>query len=152
LIWNELETMGIPDIKGVWCHPFAGHRLFVIVSIKQRYPGHAKQVLALACQCHAGAYIGRYVVVVDDDIDPSNIDDVIWAMATRSDPAESIDILRRCWSGPLDPVMPMGKKGHNSRALIEATRPYENLKEFPVAVDVSPELATHVTQKWKGIV
>jgi len=151
LIWNELEAMGIPDIKGVWCHPYAGHRLFVIVSIKQRYPGHAKQVLSLACQCHAGAYIGRYVVVVDEDIDPSNINDVIWAMATRSDPAESIDILRRCWSGPLDPVMPMGKKGHNSRALIEATRPYENLKEFPVAVDVSPELAAQVTKKWGEI-
>lgn len=151
MIWNELEAMGIPDIKGVWCHPWAGHRLFVIVSIKQRYPGHAKQVLGLASQCHAGAYIGRYVVVVDDDIDPSNINDVIWAMATRSDPAESIDIMRRCWSGPLDPAMPMDKKGHNSRALIEATRPYEHLKDFPIAVDVSPELTAAVTKKFRNV-
>jgi 4-hydroxy-3-polyprenylbenzoate decarboxylase len=58
LIWNELELMGVPDIRGVWCHPSAGHRLFTIISIKQRYPGHAKQTAALASQCHAGAYIG----------------------------------------------------------------------------------------------
>jgi len=122
--------------------PLRGHRLFVVICIKQRYPGHAKQALALAAQCHAGAYIGRYVVVVDDDIDPSNINDVIWAMATRSDPVESIDIMRRCWSGPLDPVIPMDRKGHNSKVLIEATRPYERLKDFPIAVDVSKELAS----------
>jgi len=90
-------------------------------------------------------------VVVDDDIDPSNINDVIWAMATRSDPAESIDIMRRCWSGPLDPIIPMEKKGHNSRALIEATRPYEHLKDFPIAVDVSKELEEKVTKKWGDV-
>jgi UbiD family decarboxylase len=151
LIWNELETMGIPDIKGVWCHPQSGNRLFVIVAIKQRYPGHAKQVLAITSQCHTGAYLGRYVVVVDDDIDPSNIHDVIWAMVTRSDPADSIDILRRCWSGPLDPVIPIEKKGHNSRALIEATRPYEHLKDFPIVVDVDKESAERVTHKWREV-
>jgi UbiD family decarboxylase len=151
LIWNELEMMGIPDIRGVWCHPYAGHRLFVIISIKQRYPGHAKQTAAIASQCHAGAYLGRYVVVVDDDIDPSNMNDVVWALATRSDPAQSIDILRRCWSGPLDPVIPVDKKGHNSKALIEATRPYENLKDFPVAIDVGKELAEQVTRKWRDL-
>ncbi len=151
LIWSELEKMGLPDIQGVWCHPYAGWRLFVIISVKQRYPGHAKQVATVACQCHAGAYLGRYVVVVDDDIDPSNINDVIWAMATRSDPAQSIDILRRCWSGPLDPIIPADKKGLNSRAIIEATRPYENLNTFPKAVDVSKELAQQVTSKWGEI-
>ena len=85
----------------------------------------------IASQCHAGAYLGRFVVVVDDDIDPSNTDDVIWAMGTRCEPAEDIDILRRCWSGPLDPVIQVGKKGFNSRAIIDATRPYEWMKDFP---------------------
>ena len=47
-----------------------------------------------------GAYLGRYVIVVDDDIDPTNTFDVLWALASRSDPVESIEILRRCWSGP----------------------------------------------------
>ncbi|MEQ1850171.1 MAG: hypothetical protein ABMA01_01130, partial [Chthoniobacteraceae bacterium] len=30
----------------------------------------------------------RWVVVVDDDIDPSNINDVLWAMCTRVDARE----------------------------------------------------------------
>ena len=37
------------------------------VAIKQRYPGHAKQAAVVASQCHAGAYLGRFVVVVDEE-------------------------------------------------------------------------------------
>ena len=48
----------------------------------------------VAAMCHAGAYLGRYVIVVDDDIDVTNLDDVIWALFTRSDPATSIDFIR----------------------------------------------------------
>jgi 3-polyprenyl-4-hydroxybenzoate decarboxylase len=40
------------------------------------YAGHASQVMALAAQCTAGAYFGKYVIVVDDDIDPSNVGQV----------------------------------------------------------------------------
>ena len=42
----------------------------------------------VASQCHAGAYANRFVVVVDDDIDPADMDKVIWAMCTRFDPRE----------------------------------------------------------------
>ena len=80
LIWNALEDAGVPDVKGVWLHP-AGYRFFSILKIKQRYPGHAKQAALIASQCRPGAYLGSYVVVVDDDIDIYNPDDVIWAMA-----------------------------------------------------------------------
>jgi UbiD family decarboxylase len=45
--------------------------------------------------------LARYSIVVDDDIDPSNNDDVIWALSTRSDPANDIDNSRRNWGNPL---------------------------------------------------
>ena len=77
--------------------------MFNVISIKQAYAGHAKQAAVLAATCQSGSYLGRFVVVVDDDIDPTNLDQVIWAMSTRCNPVEDIDILRRCWSGPLDP-------------------------------------------------
>jgi UbiD family decarboxylase len=48
-------------------------------------------------------------VVVDDEIDIYSSDDVIWAIGTRSEP-ENIYILRRCWSGPLDPAIPESAK------------------------------------------
>ena len=101
LLRSELEAVGVPGITGVWCHEVGGSRLFNAVSIEQRYAGHARQVGHLAATVHAGAYLGRYVIVVDDDIDVMDLNDVVWAMSTRSDPVESIDIIKRAWSGPL---------------------------------------------------
>jgi UbiD family decarboxylase len=152
LIWDQVEKAGVPDVKGVWCHEAGGGRLLNIISIKQRYPGHARQAALVASQVHAGAYLGRYVIVVDDDIDPTNTFDVLWALATRSDPAESIEILRRCWSGPLDPRIQPGKKGFNSRAVIDACRPFEWMKDFPPVAESSPELRKKVFEKWKHVI
>jgi len=59
-----------------------------------QYAGHAKQAGLIASQCHAGAYGNRFVVVVDDDIDPSDMDKVVWAMCTRFDPREGMETLR----------------------------------------------------------
>jgi UbiD family decarboxylase len=151
LIWDQLEKMGIPNVKGVWCHEAGGGRLFNIVAIKQAYPGHARQAALAAGQCQAGAYLGRYVVVVDDDIDPTNTFDVIWAIATRSDPERSIDITRRAWSGPLDPAIQPGQKGLNSRAIIDACRPWEWRDEFPPVAEASPQLLEETFRKWRGI-
>ncbi|MBI2998273.1 MAG: UbiD family decarboxylase [Deltaproteobacteria bacterium] len=152
LIWDQVEKAGVPDVKGVWCHEAGGGRLLNIISIKQRYPGHARQALVAASQVHAGAYLGRYVIVVDDDIDPTSTFDVLWALSTRSDPVESIDIVRRCWSGPLDPRIQPGKKGFNSRALIDACRPFEWMKDFPPVAESSPELRDKVRKKWKKVI
>jgi 4-hydroxy-3-polyprenylbenzoate decarboxylase len=148
LIWDELEKAGVPDVQGVWLTVSGGSRLVLVVSIKQRYPGHARQAALVASQCHAGAYLGRYVIVVDEDIDPSNNDDVMWAMASRSDPVEDIEIIRRCWSGPLDPIIHPSKKGFNSRAIIDACRPYEWMKDFPKVAESSKEVLDATEKKW----
>jgi 4-hydroxy-3-polyprenylbenzoate decarboxylase len=152
MIWDELEKAGVPDIQGVWCPPEGNTRLFTVVSIKQRYPGHARQAGILASQCHAAAYLGRFTVVVDEDIDATDMKDVIWAMTTRCDPVEDIEILRRCWSSPLDPILPKSKKNKNasfnSRAIIDACRPYDWIKDFPQSVKVPDELAKQVREKW----
>src|SRR5713226_5724985 len=91
MIWQEIEAAGVPDVRGVWCHEAGGSRLLIFVSIKQRYPGHARQAGLVASYCHAGAYLGRYVIVVDDDIDVTNTNDVLWALCTRSDPEQDIE-------------------------------------------------------------
>lgn len=148
MIWEALEEAGVPDIRCVRSHELGGYSFLCIVSIKQRYPGHARQAGLVASQCRAGAYMGRYVIVVDEDIDPYNTDDVLWAMSTRSEPAQDIQILRRCWSGPLDPAVPVGLKGHNSRAIIDACRPYEWIDQFPKVSDPSPALAAKIIDKW----
>ncbi len=148
-VWDDLEKAGVPDVQGVWYHESIGAPyLFLVVSIKQRYPGHARQAAIVATECHAAAYLGRYTVVVDDDIDPRNLNEVMWAVCTRSDPENDIEILRRCWSGPLDPIIPQSKKGFNSRAIIDATRPYEWLQQFPPVAKSSRELREKLMRRW----
>jgi 4-hydroxy-3-polyprenylbenzoate decarboxylase len=148
IIWDEIEKAGVPDVKGVWLTVSGGSRLILVVAIKQRYPGHARQAAIVASQCHAGAYLGRYVIVVDDDIDPTNTDDVLWAMGSRSEPESDIEIIRRCWSGPLDPVVHPTRKGFNSRAIIDACRPFEWMSEFPLVAESSKEVLQATEKKW----
>ena len=102
--------------------------------------------------CHVGAYLGKYVIVVDDDIDASNLEEVIWAMLTRSDPATSIDIIHNTWSTPLDPRIPPEQRERgdfrNSRAIIDACRPFAWKDKFPKVNAPSPEVARRTREKW----
>lgn len=152
MIWDEMEKIGIPNVRGVWCHEAGGGRMFNIVSIKQAYPGHSRQAGLIAAGSHAGNYLGRFVVVVDEDIDPSNTFDVLWAIASRVEPEQSIEIIRQCWSGPLDPRVPQGKKGFNSRAIIDACRPYDWKDKFPPVAESSPELREKTLAKWRDVI
>lgn len=124
LLWQQLEDAGIDSIRGVWCHPAAGTRLFIVISLEQKHPGHARQALMAAASLPAGAYMGRYLVAVDEDIDPTDLESVLWAVGTRSDPASDADLIKGAWGGPLDPAIGPEGKGFNSRLLIDACRPY----------------------------
>ncbi len=152
LLKQELEKAGLSGIKAVWAHEAGSSRMLLVIGIEQRYGGHATQVGHVASQCHVGAYAGKYVIVVDDDIDVSNLEEVIWAMLTRSDPATSIDIIHNTWSSALDPrIHPDDKaKGKltNSRAIIDATRPYEWRDRFPMVNMSSPERARKAREKF----
>ncbi|HSU76742.1 MAG TPA: UbiD family decarboxylase, partial [Burkholderiales bacterium] len=149
MIWDEVERAGLPGVQGVWVHEPGCARMFNVIAIKQAYAGHARQALHLAATCQSGSYLGRFVVVVDDDIDPTNLEQVLWAMCTRCDPLEDIDFIKRAWSGPLDPLLPKGRTW-NSRALLDACRPYEMLKDFPPVVKASAELREQVLQKFRA--
>src|SRR5207302_2469790 len=109
-------------------------RLLNAVSIEQRYAGHSRQAGHVAAMCRVGAYLGRIVIVVDEDIDVTDINDVMWAVVTRSDPERSLDIINRAWSGPLDPAIAPDVKGHNSRMIIYLSLPLELRVQFPTAL------------------
>ena len=122
------------------------------VAIKQLYPGHAKQAGLIASQCQSGAYANRITVVVDDDIDPANTDQVIWALCTRTDPREDVEILKRCWSTRLDPMSyPEEERVFNSRVVIDACIPWERRETFSPVVKPSEELRKKATEKWKDL-
>jgi 4-hydroxy-3-polyprenylbenzoate decarboxylase len=107
-----------------------------------------------AASCHAGAYANRYVVVVDDDIDPTDTNAVLWAMCTRTDVGQDLEVIRRCWSTSLDPMAYAGQDGQayfNNRLLIDACRPYDRLKTFPTLVGTSPGLAARMRTRWPAL-
>ncbi|MFH1625106.1 MAG: UbiD family decarboxylase [Pseudomonadota bacterium] len=152
---KALEDAGVPSVRGVWPHEFGGSRQFLAVSIKQEFSGHSRQAGFVASQCREGAYAGRYVVVVDDDIDPTDIKEVLWAMCTRVDPVTDIEFIRKAWSTRLDPMrsedsVPEADTFYNSRAIIDACIPYERRKDFPLRNTYSPGVKDKVLAKWKG--
>jgi UbiD family decarboxylase len=148
MIWNELEAAGVPGVTGVFCHPAGGSRFWVVVSIKQMYQGHAKQAGTIASQCGASVFCGRYVVVVDDDIDPTNDFAVQWALCTRSNPEKDIEILHGCRPGNLDPMIPRDEGIRNSRAIIDACKPYQDSQEFVPIAKFDPEIRKMVIQRY----
>jgi 3-polyprenyl-4-hydroxybenzoate decarboxylase len=127
----------------------------MVVAIKQQYVGHAKQTGHAVIGCSASARNGRYVVIVDEDIDPTNIQEVLWAMETRVDPATDIEIVGECWSTPLDPRMPPEKRDAglhtNSRAIFYAVRPYQWKDRFPMVNRADREEIRKVMDKYRGI-
>ena len=150
MIWDEVERAGLAGVTGVWCHEPGGARMFNVIAIKQAYAGHARQAGMLAASCQSASYLGRFVVVVDHDVDPTNLWEVVWAMCTRCDPVEDIDFIRKTWSGPLDPRIPRGT-ATNSRAVIMACRPFDMIKDFPPVARASRELRQRVEQKYRDI-
>ena len=158
LIWDMLDKTGIPNVRGVWCHEAGYTRAFTVVSVEQTYAGHARQAGYVACQIRPGAGSGRYVVVVDEDIDPSNLGEVIWAICSRSDPATCIDIIRDSLGTPLDPIAghSVGKnllEYTSSRGIILGCKPFEKVVrgEFPRVVEASHETYESVKNKWPDL-
>src|SRR5260370_22966660 len=131
MIWDEVERAGLSGVAGVWVHEFGGARMFNVIAIKQAYPGHARQAGLLAAGCQSGSYLGRFVVVVDDDVDPTDLFAVMWALCGACCPAHDIECVCASWSGPLDPLLDKASST-NSRAIIDACRPFERLSEFSI--------------------
>jgi 4-hydroxy-3-polyprenylbenzoate decarboxylase len=140
-------------VKGVWGYVYGSQSgPFTVVAIKQSYAGHAKQALLVAAGARAGAYGGKFVVVVDDDIDITNLGDVIWAMSTRCNAREGIDLVKNVWTSPADPAIPPDERsprGYTSdRVLIDACRPYRWMDEFPEVNSFPSDVKAQYRKKW----
>lgn len=152
-IWDDLDKLGIPGIAGVYAHPAAAGGFGVtVISLEQRYAGHAAQALALAAQCPGGAYYTKLIIAVDEDIDPTDMDQVIWAMASRCNPIDDIDILRNTWSTWLDPTQnPPENRPYGSKALINACKDHRHLPVFSKRTTLSRQTYDKVASRWSEL-
>jgi UbiD family decarboxylase len=149
-ILDDLEAIGVPGVVSAYAHPAAASGWgMVVVSIQQKYAGHSAQVLALAAQCPAAAYYTKWVIVVDEDVDPTDLNDVLWALSTRCHPSDDLDILRNTWSTGLDPSQYTPEdRPYGSKVLINACKPHRHLKQFPQSTALRRSVYDRVAARW----
>jgi 4-hydroxy-3-polyprenylbenzoate decarboxylase len=156
-IRRRLEAYGIPGIQAIWAHFTGSGGLFNVISIKQLYSGHAYQVGLIASQY--SAEMGAYTIIVEEDIDPSNLDQVLWAMVTRSRLDRAIQILPHCHTNNVHPAIPPGEKRSTekgkpltaARVVIDACRDLSWKEDWYPIARISPELRAKITEKWKAV-
>jgi UbiD family decarboxylase len=118
-IYQRINAV-LPGIVDVTCHPFVSH---TVVKIKQQYEGHARQVLLAVFG--AEPTWAKACTVVDEDVDIYSMDDVMWAVLTRSRPDRDVMIIPETPSFYRDP-----HKEHWGRIGIDATAPFARRHEF----------------------
>ncbi len=154
LIWSALERAGLTGIRGVGGHGRGGLGI-IAISVEQKYPGHAKQVGVLAASLLPILAVDKFVVVVDEDVDPTDLDQVLWAVSTRTDPARDMDVITGMPTTALEPTLSPERRERGdltfSRAVILAVRPYHWRDKFPPVATVSQELRERVLRKWAGL-
>lgn len=119
-----------------------------IVSIKKRYPGHAKKVM-MGLWGMGQLSLTKILVVVDDDINVHDYNDVVWAVTTRSDAARDTVIINNTPTDTLDPASPLVNLG--SKLGIDATQktPEEGYgREVQKQVRVDNDTKNLVDSRW----
>jgi 4-hydroxy-3-polyprenylbenzoate decarboxylase len=106
----------------------------------------------IAAQCGAAAYASKYIIVTDEDVDVTNLDNLMWAMLTRTDPKESIQFIEGSWDSPADPRLSPEKRAvgdmTHSVAIINACKPYHWRDKFPPSNAPSAEVARRAREKF----
>ncbi len=160
-IWHEDVVIGkaiermflpliqtqIPDIVDMNTMEEAVFHNMVVVSIKKRYPGHAKKIM-FALWSTGQLMFTKMVVVVDSDINIHDRNQVIWAMTTRTDPERDVLIVPGTLTDTLDHASPLINYG--SKMGIDATRKGKDegyLRRWPDALEIPPEIVDRATQK-----
>jgi 4-hydroxy-3-polyprenylbenzoate decarboxylase len=119
----------------------------VIVAIDKRYPGHARKV--------ANAFFGlgqmgfcKVLVVVDRDVNPTDVSEVAWKALNNIDPERDVFFVE----GPIDILDHSSRLlGYGSKVAVDATRkwPEEGFtRRWPDVIEMSPEVKARVDELW----
>ncbi len=118
-----------------------------VVSIRKQYPGHAKRVMMGVWSFLRQFMYTKFVIVVDDDIDARNWEDVIWAIATRTDPARDVTLIENTPIDYLDFASPIS--GLGSKMGLDATnKPGETGREWGRPICMSAEVQARISDIW----
>ncbi len=144
-----LIRMFHPEVTDFSMPPAGWFQGLAIIAIRKRYPGQAKKVM-MGLWGMGQLSLTKMIVVVDDDVNIHNMNEVIWAVTTRSDPKRDVILIENTPTDTLDPASPLINLG--SKMGIDATK--KTLEEGymrPIQQEVLPDVATieKVSGRWQ---
>ncbi|MCS7107794.1 MAG: UbiD family decarboxylase [Sulfolobales archaeon] len=122
-IWDGVRRV-VPKVHKVRLTPSGGCWLHAVISIDKNSEGDSKNAILAAFASHPSL---KHVVVVDSDIDPDNISDVEWAIATRVQAGDDLIIVRGARGSTLDPS---SSDGITDKLGVDATAPIKMFDTF----------------------
>ncbi|MBR7832525.1 UbiD family decarboxylase [Actinospica durhamensis] len=130
-----------PEVQAV--NAMYTHGLLVIISTKKRYGGFAKAVGMRAMTTPHGLGYVAQVILVDEDVDPFNLPQVMWALSSKVNPKDDVMIMPNLPVVELAPAA--SPAGIISKMIIDATTPVDPDRRgnFATPVKDLPE-----TQEW----
>ena len=147
-VFVPLLIQQFPEIVDFWLPPEGCSYRIAVVSMRKDYPGHAKRVMMGVWSYLRQFMYTKWVIVVDDDIDVRDWKEVMWAIATRMDPARDITVIEQTPIDYLDFASP--EEGLGSKIGLDATTklPPETKRVWGRKVGMTDEVIATVTEKW----
>jgi 4-hydroxy-3-polyprenylbenzoate decarboxylase len=119
-----------PEIVDFYLPPEGCSYRMAIVSIKKRYPGHAKRVMFGIWSFLRQFMYTKFIVVTDDDIDVRSWTEVVWAITTRMDPVRDTVLVDRTPIDYLDFASPVSGLGGKMGLDATSKLPGETTREW----------------------
>lgn len=140
-----------PEIVDFYLPSEACSYRFAVLSIRKEYPGHARRIMFGVWSYLRQFMYTKVVIVVDEDIDARNWSDVVWAMATRVDPARDTVIVESTPIDYLDFASPVA--GLGSKLGIDATNkwPGEVSRAWGRPIVMDPAVVARVDTLWNEL-
>jgi 4-hydroxy-3-polyprenylbenzoate decarboxylase len=130
-----------PEVVDFHLPPEACSYRIAIVSIRKRYAGHARRMMMGVWSYLRQFTYTKFVIVVDEDIDARDWSQVVWAVATRVDPARDTMLVTGTPIDYLDFASP--EAGLGSKLGIDATHKWagETARDWgrPIVPDAAVE-------------
>jgi len=114
------------DCRNVAITPGGGYWLHAVVQIAKRAPDDGRAAVEAAFRGHSSL---KHVVIVDEDVNPYDMEAVEWAIATRFQAERDLIVLRDQPSSSLDPSAhhEPGRKARTSKMGLDATIHWDTL-------------------------
>ena len=143
-LYQQLKEAYPEEIEAV--NAMYTHGLVAIISTKSRYGGFAKAVGMRALTTPHGLGYCKLVILVDEDVDPFNLPQVMWALSTKMHPKHDVITVPNLSVLPLDPGSEPA--GITDKMILDATTPVapETRGHYSQPLDTPLE-----TEKWEKI-